>query len=67
MRKKHPPKTGKALVRIAIGSGTGAMVCAFAPPLLELQGDMTTINSLALTFGVVFTSCVGAITIEALR
>ena len=67
MQQPKPPKYPSALMRIATGSGIGAMVCAFAPPLLELQGDMSTINSLALTFGVVFTSCVGAITMDALR
>lgn len=64
-----PPPNPKfrVLIAIAVLSAVGAILCAFAPPVMGWKGDLTMINSLALTFGVVFTGCVSAITIEALR
>ena len=62
--KRNPTKP---LVWIAAGSAVASIVCAFAPPILQLTGGLTAIYSLSVTFGVVFTTCVGALTIEALR
>ena len=65
MNQKHSPTS--TLERLCFLCGAGALVCVFAPPAIGMSGDLTMINSLALTFGVVFTGCVSALTINALR